>query len=115
MFVPVTLRQALVEPLAQILRLVPMLPSIHSMWPSVSTRARLVTKLYTFGDLLFALVNYARHRGWDPEQSLAQANDKFLKRFKAMEALLAARGEPNAKQSLEVWDALWNQVKRNEN
>jgi ATP diphosphatase len=60
-------------------------------------------------------VNYARHRGWDPEQSLAQANDKFLKRFKAMEALLAARGEPNAKQSLEVWDALWNQVKRNEN
>ena len=68
-----------------------------------------------FGDLLFALVNYARHRGWDPEQSLAQANDKFLKRFKAMEALLAARGEPNAKQSLEVWDALWNQVKRNEN
>ena len=68
-----------------------------------------------FGDLLFALVNYARHRGWDPEQSLAQANDKFLKRFKAMEALLAARGEPNAKKSLEVWDALWNQVKRNEN
>jgi uncharacterized protein YabN with tetrapyrrole methylase and pyrophosphatase domain len=68
-----------------------------------------------FGDLMFALVNYARHRGWDPEQSLAQANDKFKRRFQAMEAVLAASGQTNAKQTLEVWDELWNQVKRHEN
>jgi XTP/dITP diphosphohydrolase len=67
------------------------------------------------GDLMFALVNYARHQGWDPEQALARANDKFKRRFQAMEAILEARGDSNAKQSLEVWDELWNQVKRNEN
>jgi XTP/dITP diphosphohydrolase len=66
------------------------------------------------GDLFFALVNYARHRGWDPEQALAQANDKFRRRFQAMEAMLASSGESNAKQSIESWDLLWNQVKSQE-
>ncbi|MBM3433695.1 MAG: nucleoside triphosphate pyrophosphohydrolase [Bacteroidetes bacterium] len=97
-------------------------PSIDGVWEKVEeelvelrTAPNDAAALEELGDLLFALVNYARHRGWDPEQALAQANDKFLRRFKAMESLLAERGDANAKQTLEVWDSLWNQVKRNEN
>jgi uncharacterized protein YabN with tetrapyrrole methylase and pyrophosphatase domain len=97
-------------------------PSIDGVWGKVEEE---LAELHTapdvaaaeeeFGDLMFALVNYARHRGWDPEQALAKANDKFKRRFHAMEAMLDARGETNAKQTLEVWDELWNQVKRHEN
>ena len=97
-------------------------PSIDGVWAKVEeelielkTAPTEAAAQEEFGDLMFALVNYARHRGWDPEQSLAQANDKFKRRFQAMEAVLAASGQTNAKQTLEVWDELWNQVKRHEN
>lgn len=97
-------------------------PSIDGVWDKVEEELEELRSApddaaaeEELGDLFFALVNYARHRGWDPEQALARANDKFLRRFKAMEALLAERGDANAKQTLEVWDSLWNQVKRNEN
>jgi len=97
-------------------------PSVDGVWAKVEeelvelkTAPTEAAALEEFGDLMFALVNYARHQGWDPEQSLALANDKFKRRFHAMESILEERGESNAKQSLEVWDELWNQVKRNEN
>ena len=97
-------------------------PSIDGVWVKVEEELEELRSApddaaaeEELGDLFFVLVNYARHRGWDPEQALARANDKFLRRFKAMEALLAERGDANAKQTLEVWDSLWNQVKRNEN
>ena len=61
------------------------------------------------GDLLFAVVNWARHLGVDPEAALRSGNAKFERRFRAMEAL---SGEAFAALSLDDKEALWQQVKR---
>lgn len=61
------------------------------------------------GDLLFSVVNLARHRGVDPEQALRSANAKFERRFAAMEA---RAGEAFAGMSLDDKEALWASVKQ---
>ncbi|MFN3853511.1 MAG: nucleoside triphosphate pyrophosphohydrolase [Phreatobacter sp.] len=63
------------------------------------------------GDLLFALVNLARHLRVDPEAALRSTNAKFERRFASIEAALAERGMTPAEASLEEMDALWNQAK----
>ncbi len=67
------------------------------------------------GDLLFAVANWSRHLGIDPEEALRLANAKFERRFRSMEALAAERGI--ALKSLDAggWDALWNEVKKASN
>jgi MazG family protein len=67
------------------------------------------------GDLLFACVNLARHLKIDPEVALRRGNDKFERRFRRVEALLAARGKSPAGSSLAEMDAMWDQVKIIEN
>ncbi len=64
------------------------------------------------GDLLFAVVNVARKCGVDSEAALRSGNAKFIRRFQAMEALAATRGEVFAKLDLASQDALWNEVKK---
>lgn len=66
------------------------------------------------GDLLLALVNVARAEGLDAERCLAAACEKFERRFRAMEARLAAQGRPIEQASLAEMDALWNRVKDGE-
>lgn len=63
------------------------------------------------GDLLFAAVNLARHRGVDPEAALRAANAKFERRFRAVEDALATRGRRPEEASLEEMDALWDAAK----
>ena len=67
------------------------------------------TRSEEIGDLLFSIVNYARHLGVDAETALRQANAKFEARFAAMEALA---GDGFAALDLEAKEALWQQVKR---
>lgn len=62
------------------------------------------------GDLLFAVVNLARHAGIDAEAALRGANDKFVRRFQAMEEQLGSR-LPEA--GLEEMEAVWQSVKQN--
>jgi ATP diphosphatase len=64
-----------------------------------------------FGDLLFAVVNWARHMKIDPEAALRAANSKFERRFGAMEA---EAGEAFAGLSLEDKEALWQSAKARE-
>ena len=66
------------------------------------------------GDLLFAAVNLARHRGVDPEGALRAANAKFQRRFEAIEAALARDGRRPEGSTLEEMDALWDAAKARE-
>jgi len=63
------------------------------------------------GDLLFAVVNLARHLNADPEAVLRATNQKFERRFAAIERALAARGKSPAGSTLAEMDALWNEAK----
>ena len=63
------------------------------------------------GDLLFAVVNLARHAKADPEMALRATNAKFEKRFAYIERTLAARGSSLEKATLAEMDALWNEAK----
>ena len=62
-----------------------------------------------FGDLFFAVVNWARKRGIDPEAALRRANTKFETRFRGMEAIA---GDAFSALSLDEKEDLWGQVKR---
>ena len=64
-----------------------------------------------FGDTLFALVNWARMLKVDPEAALRAANEKFERRFAAMETQIAARGLVVTELSAEHWERLWDAVK----
>jgi nucleoside triphosphate diphosphatase len=66
------------------------------------------------GDLMFALVNLARHVGANPEMALRGANAKFERRFGYIERALASQGRTPEGASLEEMDALWNEAKANE-
>jgi ATP diphosphatase len=63
------------------------------------------------GDLLFAVANWSRHLGTDPEEALRLANAKFERRFRAMEALARHRSQSLTGLDAAAWDALWNEVK----
>lgn len=64
------------------------------------------------GDLLFAVVNLARHLDCDPEAALRAANAKFERRFRSVESALAERGERAEDAGLDALDALWNEAKQ---
>jgi ATP diphosphatase len=66
------------------------------------------------GDLLFAVVNLARHLGADPEATLRAANRKFTRRFRSIEQALSARGKRPQDSTLAEMDALWDAAKANE-
>ncbi len=75
-------------------------------------QARLQDEL---GDLLFTMVNVARLLGMDAEQTLSRANEKFERRFRAMEKALHDTGHADLHElSMEILDAAWERVKRSE-
>ncbi len=69
------------------------------------------TRAEEIGDLLFAVVNWSRKLGIDPEAALRAANTKFEGRFRAMEAIA---GDGFAALDLAAQEALWQRVKRDD-
>jgi len=67
-----------------------------------------------FGDVLFALVNYARRAGINPENALRRTNDKFVRRFQHIERRLAEADRSIDDATLAEADALWNEAKAHE-
>jgi uncharacterized protein YabN with tetrapyrrole methylase and pyrophosphatase domain len=63
------------------------------------------------GDLLFAVANLARKLGVEPESALRRANDKFMRRFDAVERRVADQGRTMKDATLAELDAEWNVVK----
>jgi len=95
-------------------------------WPSVKeTRAKVEEELQEvkeveddptaafeeIGDLLFAVVNYARKLDIDAESALRATNEKFQRRFRSIETALRARGKSPEQSDLAEMDALWNEAK----
>lgn len=65
-----------------------------------------------YGDLLFALVNFARHYSINPEEALYKANQKFMRRFAFIEQKAAENGRSVADYTLEELDGFWNEAKK---
>lgn len=63
------------------------------------------------GDLLFAVANWARHLGVEPETALRKANARFASRFRAMEEQARQRGLDMAQMSIAELDRLWEDIK----
>ncbi len=66
------------------------------------------------GDVLFSVVNVARHLRIDPEAALRHANTKFERRFHAVENSYAADGKDIADASLENMEERWQSAKTGE-
>jgi MazG family protein len=64
------------------------------------------------GDVLFAVVNLARHLDVDPEAALRGTNQRFEQRFRGVEQKLAAQGLTVAEAGLERANAAWDEIKR---
>lgn len=64
------------------------------------------------GDLLFAVVNLARHAGVDPEKALRRTNRKFERRFGHVEQRVREDGGEPGDRTLEELDALWDDAKK---
>ena len=65
-----------------------------------------------FGDLLFALVNYARFIDINPEDALERTNRKFIRRFQYLEQGARDTGRALHQMSLDEMDAFWNEAKK---
>ena len=63
------------------------------------------------GDVLFSVVNLARHLKLDSEDLLRKANSKFVDRFKAIEKELAKRGKTVDEAKQDEMDELWDKIK----
>ncbi len=97
-------------------------PDVHGALPKIAEEANeLVEAAATgdqghtaeeLGDLLFSVVNVARHLRVDPELALRAAAAKFRARFEAVEALARERSIDLHSGDLDVLDALWDEIKR---
>jgi len=66
------------------------------------------------GDLLFSIANWCRHLELDPETCARSANERFARRFRAVEADVARSGRPWAEHDAAALDDLWRRAKRSE-
>ena len=78
---------------------------------SGSDQTRLIDEI---GDLLFAVVNLARHLGIDPEAALSGTNGKFVRRFTEIERSLEKTGKSLDEASLDEMEAIWVAAKNSE-
>lgn len=65
-----------------------------------------------FGDIMFALINYARHKNINPERALELTNKKFIKRFQYLEKETSKQNLNLQDMSLEEMDKYWEEVKK---
>ncbi|MEG1021941.1 MAG: MazG nucleotide pyrophosphohydrolase domain-containing protein, partial [Myroides sp.] len=65
-----------------------------------------------FGDVLFALINYARFCNINPEEALNKTNQKFINRFTRMEELIKQDSKTIGDLPLKELDVYWNEVKK---
>jgi ATP diphosphatase len=64
------------------------------------------------GDLLFAIANLSRKLDIEPEAALRKANDKFARRFEAMEQRIISSGRTLETMTLDEMEAVWQEIKK---
>jgi len=65
-----------------------------------------------FGDVLFSMINYARHINVNPENALEKTNRKFIKRFQFLEREAKKEGKELSEMTLTEMDVFWNKAKK---
>jgi XTP/dITP diphosphohydrolase len=93
----------------------------HQVWDKVTEEATELKNVLEssdekkkeeeFGDLLFALINYARFIGVNPEDALERTNKKFIHRFSYLEEEARKRGKSLRDMTLDEMDVFWNEAK----
>ncbi len=85
---------------------------MHELKHEVDTNAPKEKVEDELGDLLFAIVNYARYVGVNPEDALERTNKKFIRRFQFIETESGKEGKKVEDMTLEEMDVYWNKAKR---
>ncbi len=87
--------------------------NLKSQISNLKTKEEIQDKLENeFGDIFFALVNYARFLDINPENALRRTNDKFIKRFQFVEEKIKESGKSLTESNLEEMDIFWNESKK---
>jgi uncharacterized protein YabN with tetrapyrrole methylase and pyrophosphatase domain len=84
---------------------------VNEEWEELNQAQNQAHREEEFGDLMFAMVNYARFMKINPDDALEKANRKFIRRFAHIEACARRDGHEMGSMSLEVMDAYWNEAK----
>lgn len=97
-------------------------PDIRGVWAKIHEEIRELKKAEAerskkekeaeLGDLLFSLVNLARHYEVSAEEALRKANRRFAGRFRRVESGLRQKGRSLQESSLKEMDRLWTQAKK---
>ncbi|MEZ4271072.1 MAG: nucleoside triphosphate pyrophosphohydrolase [Myxococcota bacterium] len=87
---------------------------LRELWDVVDEPTAHNKQREELGDLLFTLVNLARHLEVDPEAALSLATDKFHRRFRQIEKFLSAKKLDGIQVSLDELEQLWEDAKRAE-
>lgn len=96
-------------------------PDVRGVWAKVDEELRELrdasdgsARHEELGDVLFAVVNLARHLNVDPASALAATNAKFNRRFAAVQQAMADAGHAPGDATLAQMDAAWDAAKRAE-
>lgn len=84
---------------------------LNELKHEVDTNAEKAKKEDELGDLLFAIINYARFIDVEPEGALERTNRKFIRRFQHLEKSAAATGKKLSDMTLAEMDVYWNEAK----
>lgn len=79
--------------------------------PAITSGGAAARRSQEIGDILFSVVNLARHLDVDPEAALRAANDRFAGRFRSMEQQAGSRGVGLAQLDAAALDELWRRAK----